>query len=355
MIASRLSALRDRLSAACKAAGRDPASVRLLAVSKTFGGDSVAQAIAAGQLAFGENYIAEGVEKIVALRQYPLLEWHCIGPVQSNKTRLVAEHFDWVQSVDRLKIAQRLNEQRPPHLPPLQLCLQVNVDGGANKSGVTPDELMALIQEVIKLPRLRAYGADRSRPIGEIMRQPLFISAAICGIISYLLMNFLMTSAPLAMHMEGHQQAAADDVIQWHVIAMYAPSFFTGRLITRFGAGKITAVGLALIAAAAAVGYSGMTVPHFMGSLILLGLGWNFGFTGGSAMVLNTHSQDERARVQSVYDFLVFGSVAVGSFLSGGILVNYGWQVVCALAIPPVIAAWAALMRFRAAAPMAAE
>ena len=158
MIASRLSALRDRLSAACKAAGRDPASVRLLAVSKTFGGDSVAQAIAAGQLAFGENYIAEGVEKIVALRQYPLLEWHCIGPVQSNKTRLVAEHFDWVQSVDRLKIAQRLNEQRPPHLQPLQLCLQVNVDGGANKSGVTPDELMALIQEVIKLPRLRLRG-----------------------------------------------------------------------------------------------------------------------------------------------------------------------------------------------------
>lgn len=158
MIASRLSALRDRLSAACKAAGRDPASVRLLAVSKTFGGDSVAQAIAAGQLAFGENYIAEGVEKIVALRQYPLLEWHCIGPVQSNKTRLVAEHFDWVQSVDRLKIAQRLNEQRPPHLSPLHLCLQVNVDGGANKSGVTPDELMALIQEVIKLPRLRLRG-----------------------------------------------------------------------------------------------------------------------------------------------------------------------------------------------------
>lgn len=158
MIASRLSTVRDRLSAACKAAGRDPASVRLLAVSKTFGDDSVAQAIAAGQLAFGENYIAEGVEKIIVLRQYPLLEWHCIGPVQSNKTRLVAEHFDWVQSVDRLKIAQRLNEQRPPHLPPLQLCLQVNVDGGANKSGVTPDELMALIQEVIKLPRLRLRG-----------------------------------------------------------------------------------------------------------------------------------------------------------------------------------------------------
>ena len=157
-IASRLRTVTDRLSTACQAAGRDPASVRLLAVSKTFGDDAVSQAMAAGQLAFGENYIAEGIGKITAMRQYALLEWHCIGPVQSNKTRLVAENFDWVQSVDRLKIAQRLSEQRPPHLPPLQICLQVNVDGGANKSGVTPGELMALIQEVIKLPRLRLRG-----------------------------------------------------------------------------------------------------------------------------------------------------------------------------------------------------
>jgi pyridoxal phosphate enzyme (YggS family) len=132
--------------------------VRLLAVSKTFGEDAVRQAIAAGQLAFGENYIAEGVEKITSLKEHALLEWHCIGPVQSNKTRLVAEHFDWVQSVDRLKIAERLNEQRPAHLPPLQICLQVNVDGGANKSGVTPGELRALIQAVINLPRLRLRG-----------------------------------------------------------------------------------------------------------------------------------------------------------------------------------------------------
>jgi PLP dependent protein len=115
--------------------------VALLAVSKTFGPDAVADAVAAGQRAFGENYIQEGVEKILALRaSHPAvaLQWHCIGPIQSNKTRLVAEHFDWVQSVDRLKIAQRLSEQRPPELPPLQLCLQVNVDGGANKSGVAP-------------------------------------------------------------------------------------------------------------------------------------------------------------------------------------------------------------------------
>ena len=158
MIASRLKAVKDRLSAACEAADRDPASVRLLAVSKTFGDDAVVQAVAAGQLAFGENYIAEGVEKISALRQYPDLEWHCIGPIQSNKTRLVAEHFDWVQSVDRLKIAQRLSEQRPTHLPPLQICVQVNVDGGVNKSGVTPVELMTLVEEIIKLPHLRLRG-----------------------------------------------------------------------------------------------------------------------------------------------------------------------------------------------------
>ena len=158
MIVRNLQSVRDRITTACVAAGRNPASVRLLAVSKTFSADAVLDAMSDGQRAFGENYIAEGVEKIFALRAHTALEWHCIGPVQSNKTRLVAEHFDWVQSVDRLKIAQRLNEQRPPHLPALQICLQVNADGGANKSGVVPAELMALVAEVITLPRLRLRG-----------------------------------------------------------------------------------------------------------------------------------------------------------------------------------------------------
>ena len=164
MIADNLQAVRARVVAACTAAGRDPGSVRLLAVSKTFGPDAVLQAVAAGQQLFGENYIQEGVDKVRTLREpAPVgtavgLEWHCIGPVQSNKTRLVAEHFDWVQSVDRLKIAQRLSEQRPPHLPPLQICLQVNVDGGANKSGVTPQQAHALAAEVALLPRLRLRG-----------------------------------------------------------------------------------------------------------------------------------------------------------------------------------------------------
>jgi len=166
-IVRNLQLVRDRITTACVAAGRNPASVRLLAVSKTFGADAVIDAASDGQRTFGENYITEGVEKITALRAWQgaqalgaaiALEWHCIGPVQSNKTRLVAEHFDWVQSVDRLKIAQRLSEQRPPDLPPLQICLQVNVDGGANKSGLAPDGVLALVREVSQLPRLVLRG-----------------------------------------------------------------------------------------------------------------------------------------------------------------------------------------------------
>ena len=160
-IAGNLQGVRERLDQACAAAGRDVRLVTLLAVSKTFGPDDVAQAVDAGQRVFGENYIQEGVEKVLALRHLRPglpLQWHCIGPVQSNKTRLVAEHFDWVQSVDRLKIAQRLNDQRPYGVPPLQVCLQVNVDGGTNKSGVAPEELSALAQAVAALPRLRLRG-----------------------------------------------------------------------------------------------------------------------------------------------------------------------------------------------------
>ena len=158
MIVRNLQSVRDRILTACVAAGRAPSSVKLLAVSKKFSAEAVLDAYGGGQLAFGENYITEGVEKIVALKAHTDLEWHCIGPVQSNKTRLVAEHFDWVQSVDRLKIAQRLSEQRPAHLPSLQICLQVNIDGGSNKSGVAPSELVELIREVIKLPGLKLRG-----------------------------------------------------------------------------------------------------------------------------------------------------------------------------------------------------
>jgi pyridoxal phosphate enzyme (YggS family) len=156
-IHENLRTVQARIETACHASGRRPESVSLLAVSKTFGADAVQLAHAAGQRAFGENYIQEAVEKISALRHLPL-QWHCIGPIQSNKTRLVAEHFDWVQTVDRLKIAQRLSEQRPAHLPPLQVCLQVNVDGGPTKSGVAPSEALALAQAVAVLPGLRLRG-----------------------------------------------------------------------------------------------------------------------------------------------------------------------------------------------------
>ena len=158
MILQNLQAVRDRINEACRAAGRDVSCVKLLAVSKKFSADAVVDAAAGEQRAFGENYVIEGVEKITALRHQAGLEWHCIGPIQSNKTRQVAEHFDWVQSIDRLKIAQRLSEQRPSHMPTLQICLQVNIDGGLNKSGVTPGDLMALVREVIWLPNLRLRG-----------------------------------------------------------------------------------------------------------------------------------------------------------------------------------------------------
>lgn len=160
-IEQQLQQIRQRMNAACALVRRAPDTVSLLAVSKTFGPDAVAQAADAGQRQFGENYIQEGVDKKQALASHPAhaeLVWHCIGPVQSNKTKLVAEHFDWVQSVDRLKIAQRLNDQRPPHLPALQVCLQVNIDGGANKSGVAPTELPALVRAVSQLPRLNLRG-----------------------------------------------------------------------------------------------------------------------------------------------------------------------------------------------------
>ena len=160
-IEGNLQTQRERVALACQLAGREVTKVTLLAVSKTFDSAAVAQALAAGQRAFGENYIQEGVDKILALRASnpgTALEWHCIGPIQSNKTRLVAAHFDWVQSVDRLKTAQRLNEQRPDGLAPLQVCLQVNIDGGANKSGVTPEALPELADAVAEMPRLRLRG-----------------------------------------------------------------------------------------------------------------------------------------------------------------------------------------------------
>ena len=158
-IANNLQLVRNRIQAACAQTGRPADSVTLLAVSKTFPAVTVRDAFHAGQRWFGENYVQEALDKIAELADLrEQITWHLIGPLQSNKTRMVAEHFDWVQSVDRLKVAQRLSEQRPAHLPPLQVCIQVNTSGEASKSGVAPSEALALAQAVAALPRLQLRG-----------------------------------------------------------------------------------------------------------------------------------------------------------------------------------------------------
>lgn len=159
MIADNLQQVHGRIARACAMAARPVQSVTLLNVSKTFGPDAVRAAVAAAEHRFGENFVLEGVEKIAALSDLrSSLEWHLIGPLQSNKTRVVAEHFDWVHSIDRLKIAQRLSEQRPASMPPLQVCLQVNISGENTKSGVRPDEVPDLAQAVARLERLTLRG-----------------------------------------------------------------------------------------------------------------------------------------------------------------------------------------------------
>src|SRR5258708_31140261 len=175
------------------------------------------------------------------------------------------------------------------------------------------------------------------RPLFEIARQPRFIAAALCGVIAYPVMNLVMTSAPLAMKMCGLALSDANFAIQWHIVAMYGPSFFTGSLIARFGAPAIVAVGLALEGVAATIGLTGITAPHFWATLMVLGVGWNFGFIGASALVLETHQPQEKNKVQPFNAFLVFGMIAIGSFSSAPLLANYGWTAVNLVVYPPVL------------------
>jgi pyridoxal phosphate enzyme (YggS family) len=156
-IASNLQAVRHTIALAAQQAQRQADAISLLAVSKTFPAAWVREAYDAGQRAFGENYVQEALDKMAALRGLPL-EWHFIGPIQGNKTRAIAENFSWVHSVDRLKIAERLSAQRPPELPPLNVCIQVNVSGEESKSGASPDEVAQLAQQVARLPHLRLRG-----------------------------------------------------------------------------------------------------------------------------------------------------------------------------------------------------
>lgn len=191
------------------------------------------------------------------------------------------------------------------------------------------------------------------RPIRDILRQPRLVVAMLCGVVSYMMMNFMMTSAPLAMELCGIPRLYSNYGIEMHVIAMYAPSFFTGRLIARFGESAIILAGLVLTALAAVTGMHGMSVSHFWIALVLLGVGWNFGFLGASAMVLTCHTADEGPRVQSINDFVVFGAMVIGSFTSGSLLATYGWATVTALILPPVAVSAIALfwLQWAAVAP----
>jgi MFS family permease len=184
----------------------------------------------------------------------------------------------------------------------------------------------------IDAPKPAAADLHAGRPLFRIACQPRFIAAALCGVIAYPIMNLVMTSAPLAMKMCGLTVSDSNFGIQWHIVAMYLPSFFTGSLIARFGAPRI----VALEAVAATIGLSGITAPHFWATLMVLGVGWNFGFVGASALVLETHLPQEKKKVQAFNDFLVFGMMAIGSFSSGQLLVNYGWLAVNLVVYPGV-------------------
>jgi predicted MFS family arabinose efflux permease len=182
------------------------------------------------------------------------------------------------------------------------------------------------------------------RPLSEIAKKPRFIVAVACGVAAYSMMNLVMTSAPLAMVMCNHSITDATLGLQWHVLGMYAPSFITGALITRFGLERITGVGFALIIVAAGIGIAGISLWHFWIGLALLGVGWNFAFIGATTMVTHCHRPNERNKVQAFNDFLVFGSMAIGSFSSGQLLASFGWATVNEVVFPVVLAAGALLL-----------
>jgi len=222
----------------------------------------------------------------------------------------------------------------PPHTFAFTFIAQalVAVISGFILLGVTPAEPVAAI---------KAAG----RPLREIVRQPGFARTIFSGAVTYMIMNFLMTAAPLSMHMHGISQQASNLGIQWHVIAMYGPGFFTGRLINRFGAMRIAATGLLITAGSVFVGLSGTDIFHYWLSLILLGLGWNFGFTGASAKIIDYHRPEEKTQVQSLNDFVVFGVMIVGSFSSGALLNLYGWNAVLWGSLVPVGLALLSIIR----------
>ena len=199
--------------------------------------------------------------------------------------------------------------------------------------------IAACVLQFVHIPQLPQHHAKPHRPLKDIALTPRFVVAACCGIVSYSTMNMVMTSAPLAMIGCGHSVSDAALGIQWHVLGMYAPSFITGTLIARFGVARVTATGLSILFLTAIVGISGTSIAHFWINLILLGIGWNFAFIGATTMVTQCHRPHERTAVQSLNDFLIFGTMAVSSFSSGQLLEKFGWQTVNEMLFPAVLIA----------------
>jgi predicted MFS family arabinose efflux permease len=204
--------------------------------------------------------------------------------------------------------------------------------------------IAAGVLQFVKVPPLAPVRHGSVRPLGEVMRSSRFIVAVACGMASYGMMNMVMTSAPLAMVGCGHSVTDAALGIQWHVLAMYAPSFITGSLIARFGVERIAGIGLALIAGTAVIGIAGITVAHFWSALVLLGFGWNLSFIGATTMVTQCHRPHERNKVQAFNDFLIFGSMALSSFSSGQLLDKFGWTAVNEVIFPTIFVAGALLL-----------
>ncbi len=190
---------------------------------------------------------------------------------------------------------------------------------------------------MLRMPReVRQVSSGTGRPLSQIARTPVFIVAAVAGVVSYGLMAFVMTAAPMAMVACGHTVGEAALGIQWHVLAMFGPSFFTGHLINRYGKVAVTAAGLLMIALAGALNLAGLELLHFWGGLVLLGVGWNFGFIGATSLLTDAYRPEERSKVQGLNDFLVFGTVAIASFSSGRLLNAGGWETVNTLMFPLV-------------------
>jgi MFS family permease len=206
--------------------------------------------------------------------------------------------------------------------------------------------LAAGVLMLVRIPKpvVDAHTERLSRPLAQIALQPRFMVAVACGVASFGVMNLLMTSAPLAMVGCNHSVTDASLGIQWHVLSMYVPSFFTGGLIVRFGVQRVVLAGLLFLAASAVVGFSGITIAHFWIALVLLGVGWNLSFIGATAMVTLCYRPEERNKVQAFNDFLIFGIMAIGSFSSGQLLANFGWAVVNELVFPVVLIAAALLI-----------